>query len=174
MTAVRDMEPADADVVAALHVRAWKEAYAGGLMPREYLDQLSVESRAHMWRESLARVAPPRTVRLVADSDGVRGFLVGGAADAQGEASVVAEIYALNVDPQQWGCGHGTALVHEALARFNTHGFSRAVLWVHRDNIRARRFYERLGWECEGPQREQEVLGVVVPEVRYQLAWGAA
>jgi hypothetical protein len=42
------------------------------------------------------------------------------------------------------------------------------VLWVHPDNARARRFYERADWICDDVTQEAEVLGIVVPEVRYR------
>ena len=48
-------------------------------------------------------------------------------------------------------------------------GFERAILWVHPANQRARRFYERNGWVADGNERRQDVLGVEVPEVRYEL-----
>ena len=35
-------------------------------------------------------------------------------------------------------------------------------------NARARRFYEIAGWVADGTERTMEVLGVVVPEVRYR------
>ncbi len=44
--------------------------------------------------------------------------------------------------------------------------FDSAVLWVHPPNQRARRFYERRGWQTDGTERRQEVLGIEVPEVR--------
>jgi hypothetical protein len=43
-----------------------------------------------------------------------------------------------------------------------------AANWVLPDNARARRFYEVAGWITDGIQRTSEVLGVVVPEVRYR------
>lgn len=33
---------------------------------------------------------------------------------------------------------------------------------------RARHFYERAGWSVEGSERTADVLGVSVPELRYQ------
>jgi hypothetical protein len=42
------------------------------------------------------------------------------------------------------------------------------VLWVLPANARARRFYEIAGWVADGSERTMEVLGVVVPEVRYR------
>ena len=37
------------------------------------------------------------------------------------------------------------------------------------DNPRARRFYEREGWDIDGARTEDEFLGVRVAEVRYRL-----
>jgi hypothetical protein len=42
------------------------------------------------------------------------------------------------------------------------------VLRVLPANARARRFYEIAGWVADGTERTMEVLGVVVPEVRYR------
>ena len=47
-------------------------------------------------------------------------------------------------------------------------GFEETVLWVLPANARARRFYEIAGWVADGASRTTEVLGVVVPEVRYR------
>ena len=46
-------------------------------------------------------------------------------------------------------------------------GHRNVVLWVLEDNPRARRFYERAGWEADGAQRGIEIFGMTVPEVRY-------
>ena len=51
-------------------------------------------------------------------------------------------------------------------------GYPELVLWVTPQNERARRLYEAAGWRTDGAARDQEVLGVVVPEVRYRRALG--
>ena len=47
-------------------------------------------------------------------------------------------------------------------------GYQEAVLWVVPQNDRARRFYESEQWRDDHVQREAEVFGVVVPEMRYR------
>lgn len=175
MGTVRDMAVGDAHGVAEVHVRAWQRAYRGGLMPDAYLDTLSVEERAATWANALSRASPPRRFRLVAvDEAGVRAFLCGGEALHTDAARDLGEVYVLNVHPDAWGAGHGRALMSEATKRLVADGFRRAVLWVHPANARARRFYEGLGWDCEGTVREDDVLGVTVPAVRYERALGEA
>lgn len=159
----------DAPALGAIHVRAWQRAYRGGLMPDDYLDALAVEDRAAMWHEALQRDPRPGASRLVAeDADGeVVGFILVGSATGDDDERV-GEVYALNVDPDAWGGGFGRALLEAGEAALGEAGFERAVLWVHPGNERACRFYERAGWEADGTERTEEVLGVRVPEVRYR------
>lgn len=165
---LREPEISDADALGQVHVDAWRQAYRGGLMPDEYLDGLDADDRAQMWRDGLERSPRRRAGRFVAeDDDGtVVGFITVGPAD--GDDAEIGEVYALNVSPEAWGKGYGQALLRSGVRALTDAGFDRAVLWVHPGNERACRFYERAGWQNEGQQREQDVLGVVVPEVRYQ------
>ena len=47
-------------------------------------------------------------------------------------------------------------------------GFCQAVLWVVPENHRARQLYESEGWSTDGAERQQEVLGVTINEIRYR------
>lgn len=125
--------------------------------------------RADFWRAGLSRDPRPGSVRLVVvDADGVPvGFLFGGAAAGDPGASD-GEVYALNVHPEHWGSGAGTDLLAAAQRALAAAAFDTAVLWVAPGNQRARRFYEHRGWRADGGSRTEEVLGVVVEEVRYR------
>jgi GNAT superfamily N-acetyltransferase len=138
-------------------------------MPDDYLGSLSEAERGAMWRTSLENPPRARVTRLVAAVDGeVVGFaLVGPAGDD--ENPDLGELYAINVDPDHWGTGAGAALIDVAVTALRTNGFASAVLWVHPDNKRARRFYAARGWTDDKIERRQEVLGVEVPEMRLSL-----
>jgi ribosomal protein S18 acetylase RimI-like enzyme len=156
---VREATPDDADAMGRLHVRAWQAAYRGA-MPDAYLDGLDPVERARMWRAGMARRTP-----LVAEADGVVvGLAAFGPTD---DPEGAGELYAINVDPDQWGSGAGRALIVEVERRL-ARDHSVAVLWVIPSNDRARRFYERAGWAVDGGERTADVLGVTVPEVRYR------
>lgn len=162
-------EVGDADDLGRVHVRAWRSAYSGGLMPDDYLSSLSMAERSSMWRIALANPPRPRATRLVATVDGeVVGFARVGPASGN-ENDDLGELYAINVDPDHWGGGAGAALIVAAINAMRSDGFASAVLWVHPDNERACRFYASGGWIDEDIERRAEVLGVEVPETRLSL-----
>ena len=78
------------------------------------------------------------------------------------------EIYGCYVDPLHWRRGVGSALMVGALASLADAGYSEAVLWVLKENPRARAFYERHGWRADGACKWFEVADEKYPEVRYR------
>ena len=157
---VRAAAPEDAEAIARVHVRAWQVAYAD-VFPPDRLAELDVAARARQWREGLEA----EWTALVTE-DGLGFASVGASRDVEGEG----ELYAIYVDPDSWGAGHGRALMEAALASLRDDGFEQATLWVLEDNPRARRFYERAGWRLDGAAKEDEFLGTTVREVRYRTS----
>ena len=163
---VRDATPADAEAIARVHVAAWQEGYRH-VFGAERLATLSVAERAERWREILSRGGEARTI--VAERGGsVVGFAgVGPTRDAIADVPP-GELYAIYVDPTDWGGGAGRALLAAAVDALRAARYSEACLWVLEDNPRARRFYEREGWQPDGARRHGEHLGVPTVEIRYR------
>lgn len=156
----------DADVMGIIHVRAWQSAYRG-VMPDAYLDALSAEERAEMWRGILG--GQDGSPVLVAVLDGrVVGFATVGAEPTEGEQSASGELYAMNLDPDVWGRGIGRALLQRTAEELVGLGFPDAVLWVVPENQRARALYESDGWRADGAVATEEILGVTVTDIRYR------
>ncbi len=132
-------------------------------MPDEVLDGLSVERRAQGWRRLLKESG---SATLLAEAGGeVAGFVnVGPSRDEEG----TAELYAIYLDPTQYGRGVGRALMDAALARMRELGYAEATLWVLDGNERAERFYRAAGWRREEATKVEEILGATVREVRYR------
>ncbi|MGW0288515.1 N-acetyltransferase family protein [Streptomyces tuirus] len=164
---IREMTLADCGAVAEVRVGGWRSAYRG-LVPQSYLDRLSVEEDAERRRTRLAQ-GDGSVVNLVAEDTG--GEIVGWACHGpyrDGEVLTEdAELYAIYVHPDRVGRGVGRALLTESVARCRAAGHGRLLLWVLKENDRARRFYERAGFRADGAEEPFEVDGVAVPEVRY-------
>jgi ribosomal protein S18 acetylase RimI-like enzyme len=164
---VREMTLADCDRVAEIRTRGWQSAYRG-LIPQSYLDGLSVEEDAERRRTYLSQ-GDGSVVNLVAEDAG--GELVGWACHGPYRDDEVltadAELYAIYVHPDQVGQGVGRALLTESVTRCTAAGHGRLLLWVLKENDRARGFYERAGFRTDGAEEPFEVDGIAVPEVRY-------
>jgi GNAT superfamily N-acetyltransferase len=174
---VREMTAEDIDAVAELRVRAWQSAYED-LLPRPFLDAMSVEEDAARRREMFAK-ADATVVNLVTESaDGTAtGWAAlgpnrpGGAhTSAEHRPTECAELYAIYVLPGLVGTGLGRALMDSCLERAAQRGFVRVLLWVIEGNTRARRFYERAGFAPDGREDTYEMdgQGTHIPIVRYQ------
>jgi GNAT superfamily N-acetyltransferase len=159
---IRAGTSADAEAVARVHVRTWQVAYAH-VFPPERLAQLSVDRRAVQWRDE-----PPLVAQLGGE---VVGFVsVGASREADGDG----ELFAIYVDPEQWGSGVGRELIAAGEQRLRELGHREVILWVLEDNPRARRFYECAGWHHDGERRSITFMGVEAHEVRYRKVLDSA
>ena len=71
-----------------------------------------------------------------------------------GRVSHVACFGTLAVDPALHGRGIAQAMVRDAIERLAAEGVKRIELYAEADNTGALRFYEKLGFECEGVLRK--------------------
>jgi len=159
---VRRASVSDAADIADVHVRTWQASYAH-VFGSERLAGLDVARRVEGWTRALNAGEPV----FVADDEGrVVAFVsVGAASDLDG----IGELYAIYALPAAWGGGAGPALMRAAIDALRDAGYRDAILWVLEDNPRARRFYEREGWDADGGRKEDDFLGVRVAEVRYRI-----
>lgn len=157
MAEVRDAVPEDAYAIATVHVASWRVAYRG-LLPDAVLDGLSVPDRARIWAERLAALPPRCAGLLVVDGPTVLGFTFSGPARDDDDPAA-AELYAIYLDPDSWGRGHGSLLHAGTLDRLHAGGFTHACLWVLEANERALRFYHRHGWAASGETKVRRDLG---------------
>ena len=169
MTAIiRSAVPDDADALAELHVRAWQSAYRGH-MRDDFLDALDIEKRSAGWRRTLDR-GDYGSIMVVERDGGVAGFCLFDAShDDDANDEKVGEIVAINIHPDHWRCSFGTLLCEHVLHEAAGRGWTSVTLWVIEGNVRARRFYEKLGFAADGRARTDATFaGGPLNEVRYR------
>ena len=156
----------DANAIAEVHVRAWRETYRG-IMPNKVLDELVVEHRAQRWSATIAGLSEKRQILSVAvdDSDTIVGFAGGGAAREQA-LTTGGEVYAINLVMQATRRGLGTRLMLAMADGLMANGFADAGLWVLEKNIGARWFYESLGGTIAA-RHERDFDGALLTELGY-------
>ena len=80
------------------------------------------------------------------------------------------EVYGFYLHPDAWGSGAASALIARCHEYLRDEGFANAVLWVLRDNPRARVFYEKSGWQATGKEMMFEPQNAApVAEVQYAV-----
>lgn len=164
---IRPARQQDAARIASVHVVTWQVAYRGQL-PDEYLDSLSVETRAAWWEKNLGEGNPG--VTLVAEDDGgIVGFISVGPGPVEGDLEV-GEVYAIYVAPASMGRGIGSVMMEAGLTALRNQGFTEARLWVLTSNEKARGFYERIGWQATGQTKVDTSGGQAFHETRYRVA----
>lgn len=62
----------------------------------------------------------------------------------------LAHVTMVAVRPDRWGQRLGGVVLAAALAGARDRGYTRAQLWTHQTNLRARQLYLRLGWAESG------------------------
>ena len=138
----------DAEAIAKLHVRVWRETYRD-LAPQAAWDALTETVRLERWRRELAEPAPRRTT-LTAELDG--RIVAFGSACAPTEAVFEGrgEIRWLHVDPAMQGRGVGRTLMAALADELAGWGYRGCALAVVVGNDPAMGFYERLGGRKAG------------------------
>ncbi len=161
----------DADAVAEVQVRAWREQYAD--LPADSLPDAA--SVAESWRAAMTRPADARNRVLVAlERNRVCGFaVVTPAADPDCDPVSDGELVELVVAPGETRAGHGSRLLQAAADTLVADRFTRAVTWVMAaDDIR-REFLVSAGWDADSAHRELDLDGtgaLTVKQVRLHTA----
>jgi GNAT superfamily N-acetyltransferase len=165
---IRLARPADAEALAELEVAVWRAAYSG-LLPSDLLEGLSAAQKAKLWLGYLEE----GVTTFVLESQGrTLGFAGCGPVREDPGELPVGEIYAIYVSEGEWGRGYGRALFERCKGHLAQHGLSVLVLWVLRENRRAREFYERQGMILDGAEKRELLEDVLLEQVLYCLPSG--
>jgi ribosomal protein S18 acetylase RimI-like enzyme len=138
---VRSAALDDAAAIAHVHVDSWRTTYRG-LLPDDFLASLSEAHYAERWRRVIAEGSS--RVYVIDEPEGIVGFASGGRERA-GEGGFAGELYAIYVLDSAQRIGHGRELVRAVAGALEAMKLRDMIVWVLRDNMPARQFYERLG-----------------------------
>jgi putative acetyltransferase len=126
---LRRYAPADEEPAIELWRRTWQLTYP----------DIDFSTRLAWWRQRWCNELVPSARVTVAEANGTMvGFVTVDPSSLELDQIVVA--------PEQWGTGVASALIEEA-KRISPNGLD---LHVNKDNSRAIRFYEKLGFVARG------------------------
>lgn len=177
MIDVRVATIGDADAIAGAHIEGWRVGYRG-LVPDVQLDSPEfTNTRRERWRAWTWQNQAGVELFVVAIDGEVAGFALTGPErvdhDDARPSPARGEVYAFYLHPDAWGSGGALPLMRRCEQALRDAGYVDAVLWVLRDNRRARRFYEKAGWTFTGQESDftpSDAPDNPLPEVQYGVA----
>ena len=165
-TTLRRASPADAPILADIHVRSRAATYRG-LLPDDYLELRMPAEMPVYWQ---ARMDEPTTgAAWIAEHDGTPiAFVYALVPDPAGSV-LVDNLHAL---PDRKGGGAGTLLLDAVAAWACAQGAVRLHLFVIEGNAAAAGFYEHRGWSLVD-RIDDEMGGQAIVALKYALALAA-
>lgn len=159
---IREAVQEDAHAIANVHVRTWQTTYLH-ILPEEFLQALSVETREEMWKRYF-QSSVQNSHLYVAEVDGeVIAFANFG--PQRDEFDYDCELYAIYMLEAYQRKGIGRALTKAAAARMVEDGCQKMYVWVLERNP-AIGFYEAIGGE-KFDERPIDIDGTMVTEFAY-------
>jgi ribosomal protein S18 acetylase RimI-like enzyme len=155
----------DAEAIADLHARSWRENYRGAFLD-SFLDGDLPAERLSVWRERLEHPSGNQLVQLAVEGTNLAGFVCAYGGHDPEWGSLVDNLHVAHAFK---GNGIGAALLRQAAAWLAADYPDLGVyLLVLEMNASARRFYERLGAENAGVAAMDVHGGGVVRSCRYR------
>lgn len=156
----------DAEQIAKIHVLSWQATYRG-YIPDSVLDNLSLESRQKQWTELINNGV---SVLVIVKNSLIVGFAsICAARDENSDKQTCGEISAIYLAPHVWHQGLGRKLCLAAFNELQKTGFQEVIVWVLKENLQARKFYEAMGFvNTARIKSEPYDDNIILNEVCYQ------
>jgi ribosomal protein S18 acetylase RimI-like enzyme len=161
LVSIRRARTEDATGLSQVFDSAWREAYQG-IIPGIALEKMLARRGPPWWRSTIARGRPLVVLDI---GQGIAGYASYGrcrnrSLPAEGE---IDELY---LAPEYQGLGFGRRMFRAVRNDLRDREMHRLVVWALADNLRACRFYERLGGRTIA-RVDERVGGVPLGKVAY-------
>lgn len=147
---IRMATSSDARALAIVHCHSIKETF-GQVLP-DYVRERSLDYCEQAW-ESRFGNNECTTVALIRGEQ-IVGFAAVTPSPDDDLTEKAGELDRIYLHPTVWGHHHGNALIQWCEKTLTSQGFSTIKLWVFEVNARARRFYEKHGYQPDGCNKE--------------------
>ncbi len=144
---IRKVRQGDAKTLAYIQTESWKAAFAG-ILDAETLAKCTDADRATAMYQRLLDENKGNGYLLSVDGNPHCIAYWDAARDAAFRGK--AELICIHSLPDNWHKGYGSQVMDLVLTDIREAGYDEVVLWVFRENRRARAFYEANGFTMTG------------------------
>ncbi len=142
-TIIRKVREGDENALAYIQTESWKAAFAD-ILDAETLSKYTNIDKVRAMYQRLLNENTGNGYILFAD--GKPHCIAYWDAARDEEFAGKAELICIHSLPDNWHRGYGSRMMDRVLEDIQKAGYSEVVLWVFRDNHRARAFYEAKGF----------------------------
>ena len=158
---IRKAIPGDEQVLAYIQTESWKAAFVDILSPEELERCTNLQKAEQMYHSILRREDCNLAIEFVDEHPHCIAAWGKNRCDL-GDA--VGELICIHSLQNNWAKGYGSAMMEYVLAQLQQVNYESVILWVFEDNKRARKFYEKHGFELT----EQKKLTNGIAELMYR------
>lgn len=158
---IRKAKKGDESVLAYIQTESWEAGFKGILTDEELVRCTDLTKVANMYSRDLDNhigngyiMEIDGKAHCIAYWDKARGI------DEPG----CAELICIHSLPNNWRKGFGTKMMEYVLEDVRKEGYKKIILWVFKDNKRARGFYETNGFNTT----EKEKPNIIPVEIMYE------
>ena len=137
----------DEETLAYIQTESWKAAFKGILSDAELIRCTNREKATAMYRRLLEQNVGNGYLLKV---NGEAHCIAWWDATRENDMPGYAELICIHSLQDKWRRGYGSRMMDAVLQDISNAGYSKVMLWVFEDNVRARRFYEAKGFITKG------------------------
>lgn len=163
MNTIRYANVNDARILGQIHSQSWKVAY-NGIVPDDILNNMSSEKRQRYFEKALSEGLEENAI--IFKKDKALGLICIGKCRDEDKDDSHGEIWGIYLLPEYFNIGIGSELIHWGLNELKNRKYKKVTLWVLEQNIPARLFYKKIGFNHDGTIKEI-TIGIKLKEYRY-------
>ena len=159
---IRKVEPGDAPVLAYIQTESWRAAFKDILGEEELIRCTNAERATRMY-EGLLEAKKGNGYLMEVEGKG--HCIAWWDATREEDMDGFAELICIHSLQNNWSKGYGSKMMDRVLADMKEAGYTKVMLWVFEENVRARTFYEAKGFV----KSEKSKVSLGALEVMYVL-----
>lgn len=141
---IREAEPGDEKILAYIQTESWKSAFAD-IISSDDMEKCTDIVKAEAMYENVLKSGYAEVSIL--EIDGKPHCIAAWSKARNPQFSDCAELICIHSLCDNWGQGYGSMMMNHIIDEIKKTGYNSVLLWVFEKNTRARRFYEKHGFE---------------------------
>ena len=141
---IRKAKLGDETILAHIQTESWKSAFAD-IISAEDMERCTDIVKAEAMYENVLESGYAEVSIL--EIDGKPHYIAAWSKARNPQFSDCAEIICIHSLCDNWGQGYGSMMMNHIINEIKKSGYNSVLLWVFKKNTRARRFYEKHGFE---------------------------